>query len=410
MGKRPDRPDRALTRKQISRREREQRLRRRLIIGTSAVLALIVALIVWGLVDQYVLQPRRPVATVYGEEIPLAEYQRWVRYRRWDYRSYLQQLEAQRQQLGTAEGDQAFLLQYIDQQIQQLQNELLNLPMSVLDELIDDRIIRHESARRGIVVTADEVQRRLEEQFGYERNPAQPTPEPTSALSDVATPSVATPSVTTPSVAGTEPITTTPTPTIAPMTYDEFVERSTAWFDAVRQATGFTEADLRYMIESSLYREALSEAIGAEAPTSAEQVHARHILLQTREEAESVLARLEAGEDWDALAAELSQDSSNKDDGGDLGWFPRGQMVAAFDEAAFALQPGETSGVVETEFGFHIIRVDERQADRPLEGAALQRAQDQAWEDWLTAQRSSDQVVRSWNSTMVPQDLPTPEW
>jgi len=194
------------------------------------------------------------------------------------------------------------------------------------------------------------------------------------------------------------------------MTYDEFVERSTAWFDAVRQATGFTEADLRYMIESSLYREALSEAIGAEAPTSAEQVHARHILLQTREEAESVLARLEAGEDWDALAAELSQDSSNKDDGGDLGWFPRGQMVAAFDEAAFALQPGETSGVVETEFGFHIIQVVERQADRPLEGAALQRAQDQAWEDWLTAQRSSDQVVRSWNSTMVPQDLPTPEW
>jgi len=403
MGKTAQRPEKALTRKQISRREREQRLRQRLIAGTGVVLLLIVGILGWGLYDAYVLQPRRPVATVYGAEIPLAEYQRLVRYRRWDYRGYLEQLQAQREQLTAAEEDeQAFLLQYIDQQIQQLQSELMNLPVSVLDEMIDDRIIRRESAQRGITVTADEVQLRLEEQFGYERNPAQPTPEPTPM-----------PTVAAPDVAATAPITGTATPeptlmpTVAPMTHEQFVERSTTWFETVRQATGFTEADLRYMIESSLYRAALSEAIGAEAPTTAEQVHARHILVATEEEAKSINVRLAAGEDFAALAAELSQDSSNKDDGGDLGWFPRGQMVDAFDEAVFALHPGEMS-IVETEFGFHVIRVEEREAERPLEGAALQNAQDQAWEDWLAAQRSSDEVIRHWNSTMVPEDLPTP--
>lgn len=398
MGRKPTQPEKALTRKQISRREREQRLRSRLILGASAVLVLVVAILGWGLYDQYVLQPRRPVATVYGEAIPLAEYQRLVRYRRWDYRSYLEQLQAQRAQLAAAEEDQAFLLQYIDQQVQQLQNQLMNLPISVLDEMIDDRLIRQESARRGITVTADEVQQLLEEQFGYDRDPEPPTPAPTSALPEVA-PSDAVTATATP-----EP---TPTPTVAPMTEEEFVERSTAWFDLVREATGFTEADVRAMLESSLYRTKLAEAIEAEAPTVAEQIHARHILVATEEEAKDINMRLAAGEDFAALAAELSQDTSNKDDGGDLGWFPRGQMVAAFDEAAFALHPGEMS-IIETEFGFHVIRVDERDDARPLEGSALARAQDAYWQDWLEAQRRSEGVVRQWDSSLVPKDLPTP--
>jgi parvulin-like peptidyl-prolyl isomerase len=261
-------------------------MRSRLILGASAVLVLVVAILGWGLYDQYVLQPRRPVATVHGEAIPLAEYQRLVRYRRWDYRSYLEQLQAQRAQLAAAEEDQAFLLQYIDQQVQQLQNQLMNLPISVLDEMIDDRLIRQESARRGITVTADEVQQLLEEQFGYDRDPEPPTPAPTSALPEVA-PSDAVTATATP-----EP---TPTPTVAPMTEEEFVERSTAWFDLVREATGFTEADVRAMLESSLYRTKLAEAIEAEAPTVAEQIHARHILVATEEEAKDINMRWPPG-------------------------------------------------------------------------------------------------------------------
>jgi len=81
---------------------------------------------------------------------------------------------------------------------------------------------------------------------------------------------------------------------------------------------------------------------------------------QTKAKAEDVLAKLRAGGDFAALARENSVDTSNKDNGGDLGWFGRGMMVKPFEDAAFALKPGELSGLVETQFGYHIIKLEER--------------------------------------------------
>ena len=81
---------------------------------------------------------------------------------------------------------------------------------------------------------------------------------------------------------------------------------------------------------------------------------------QTKAKAEEVLTKLRAGGDFNALAKEVSADPSNRDKGGDLGWFGRGMMVKPFEDAAFALKPGELSGVVETQFGYHIIKLDER--------------------------------------------------
>ncbi len=88
------------------------------------------------------------------------------------------------------------------------------------------------------------------------------------------------------------------------------------------------------------------------------QVRARHILVKTEDEAFQVLYDVQHGKDFGAVAAEKSLCPSKKR-GGDLGWFGRGQMVKEFETAAFALKPGEVSRPVKTQFGWHIIKVEE---------------------------------------------------
>jgi peptidyl-prolyl cis-trans isomerase C len=85
---------------------------------------------------------------------------------------------------------------------------------------------------------------------------------------------------------------------------------------------------------------------------------------QARAKAQEVLKEVRAGGDFAKLAAEKSNDPGSAAKGGDLGFFPKGQMEPAFEAAAFAVKPGGVSGIVETSFGFHIIKVHERRPAR----------------------------------------------
>jgi peptidyl-prolyl cis-trans isomerase D len=148
-----------------------------------------------------------------------------------------------------------------------------------------------------------------------------------------------------------------------------------------------TEDDLRAWIEGN------REQVGQFYETNKfrytnleKQVRARHILLKVPEEAADeeraarrtemgrVVARLRAGEEFAALARELSEDGSAAQ-GGDLDWNPRGRMVPEFDEAMFALEPGQVSDIVETKYGFHVIKCEGvREGNVTLEEASLEIA------------------------------------
>lgn len=93
----------------------------------------------------------------------------------------------------------------------------------------------------------------------------------------------------------------------------------------------------------------------------------------SKAKAEEISKRARMGEDFSSLARQFSDEESTKHNGGDLGWFGRGRMVEAFEDAAFALRPGEISGVIETPFGFHVIRLAERRTQLDPQGKPVEQ-------------------------------------
>jgi peptidyl-prolyl cis-trans isomerase C len=135
--------------------------------------------------------------------------------------------------------------------------------------------------------------------------------------------------------------------------------------------------------------------IAENVPAEVEQVHARHILVSTREEADSLRSQLLAGADFDALARQVSLDASTRPAGGDLGWFPRGTLLQpVVEEAAFATEGGELSPVTESELGFHVIEVIER-GEKPLSFQDRLAFQERAVQDWLDIARTSVVIERN---------------
>ena len=96
-----------------------------------------------------------------------------------------------------------------------------------------------------------------------------------------------------------------------------------------------------------------------------QEVSARHILVENEDEAKKIAADLKKGGDFAAIAKEKSKDPGSKDQGGDLGFFSKDQMVPEFAEAAFKLDKGQISDPVKSQFGWHVIRVDDKRAKQP---------------------------------------------
>ena len=150
----------------------------------------------------------------------------------------------------------------------------------------------------------------------------------------------------------------------------------------------YTEGSFQHALARSMAAAWMRDQIAEGVPLTIEQVHARQVLLYNLEEAQSVISQLDSGADFETLAGEYDPSA-----GGDLGWFPRGYLLdPKLDEAAFSLEIDAYSEIIQTQAGFHILQVLERDPGRPLEPGARQALQLRALEDWLAQRRSQSQI------------------
>ncbi|OEO30552.1 hypothetical protein VW23_020605 [Devosia insulae DS-56] len=151
------------------------------------------------------------------------------------------------------------------------------------------------------------------------------------------------------------------------------------------KAAGMADTDLfkrrlQYLEERSLRRDYFTQKVATSVTEESikaaydqlvkdfkpvEEVHARHILVATEEEAKAVKAELDGGKPFEVLAMEKTTDPSGKQNGGDLGFFSKGMMVPEFEAVAFTLEPGKISDPVQSQFGWHIIKVEEKRMSAP---------------------------------------------
>lgn len=157
----------------------------------------------------------------------------------------------------------------------------------------------------------------------------------------------------------------------------------------------YTEVELRAALHNSIVTNHVRDNVIAQLGEQVEHVHARHILVKTEAEAQSVLDRLAGGEDFASLAATLSLDVTTRDYGGDLGWFIREELLdVSLADTAFAIDAGQITGPVITRLGYHILQTLEKE-ERIIEPERMPLLIENVFNRWLEGELLSATVVRN---------------
>ncbi len=404
-------PEQEGPRTYLSRAEREARAQRWVLIGIGVALGLALIVLLVGIVIEGFIRPNQPVAVVNGVAVTTADFEKRVRLERWQSGQLLLNV-------ANLYGVEMLTDQnspFYQQVIQLLPGRESLLGSQVRDEMVDEILIRQEAAARGITADAAAVDQRIQEFFGYNPNPEEPTatPVPSATPTPIVSPTPSPTPTATPEPSETPLPTSTPLPTVTPqptLTAEELASRyqeiSERYLSEAAQASGLSREQIRAIFEVQVLREELQKAITADIGPIEEQVNVRHILVSTEQEAQDVLTALAEGESFAELARAVSIDTASGRLGGELGWAGRGKYVAEFEDAVFNGEIGPIIGPVQSEYGYHILQIHARE-DRELTATELEQKRQTAFTDWLAEQRTSADISYPYSYTDRTPDDPT---
>lgn len=410
-----------------TRHEREAAMQRLILTVVGIVGAIAILLVAFALINDQILAPRQAVANVNGDTITVGEFERRVRLERTLLNEQLTNAYYTYLSFGASESDaQQALTQnsYTSNIISEMQvpDQLGN---RVLNDMIDDTLIRQQAEALGVSVSDEKVQERIQQFFGYDPNAglftATPSPSPTVSPTPfiTATPSPVPTETSTPTTTPTPEITETPSVTpqataTATSTPDAATREATFnstrddFFQYVTTTSQLNDGDVQAYFAAQALREAVMEQVTADMSHTATYANIRHILVATEAEAQDVLEALQSGEPFASLAAAVSTDTSNAGNGGELGWQPLSVYVTPFADAARDAEIGTFVGPVETEFGYHILQVRARE-EREMDQSDFEQAQARAFQDWLDGLRADEsQTIQTFDTWIdnVPTDPP----
>ncbi len=344
------------SKKHLARVEREKQQIRWIWIITIIVFALVAGLIIGGIINEKVIKPNRAVASVNGDKISMKHFQEQVRFTR---SRIIDNANQTYQFMQYFAEDPTYLSSFISQ-LQQIVVQLtpINVGQETLDNLVEDQLILQEAKRRNISVADEDVANEFQNLLGYFPE-GTPTPAPTlnvlptatlNSLQLTASTPTATPIITTteeltpfdtsvvtatveltatltPTIEATEVLTPTTTPTPIPTATPYTEEGYKSAYESIVQAYAnynISEAGLKNVIRAQLYRTRVKDQVIGEMDIqrTQEEVWARHILVADEQTAKDINTRLDAGEDFCKIAAELSTDESNKNNCGDFRLVP----------------------------------------------------------------------------------------
>lgn len=383
MAKQQQLPEKSPNRKQQATRKRDQEAQRILIWSAIGVGVLILAVLGFGLINELVIKANAPVARVDGAPIKVKDYQARVRFERLNTQSQILQYENYLSQFDTTDPAMQAFVEQLQQQQQQLETQLLPGLASVfgggvLDQMIEEELVRREAARLGFTVTQDEIERQVEQLFGYDRD--------------------------------AEVITTTATitDTAAPMTKADYLGYYEKFQGAFLRPSGLSEEAFRQNVAVDLLRPKLVESLTQDVEMMTNQVQATLLITGTAETAAALYARLSQGVEIDVLVEELNADAADASAAVDLPWLTPGRLVTEFgaevEVAAFEIPVGTASEPIDGNDGsFYIVFVRGREV-RELDATTLQQAREQRFSDWLTQQKEARVEYLDWEK--VTPDTP----